>query len=66
MLYKVVAYIRAEGDPEDYTYYLSEDDALSEVDHCKFMQPENIYVVEEVGFEDLPDNPEIHEPPESK
>jgi len=60
-LYKVVAYVRAEGHPEDYEYYRTPEDAQGEVDHCNLMQPENIYEIEEVTpeDEDWPSNPEI-------
>ena len=60
-LYKVIAYIRVDGWPEDYEYYKSAEDAMSEVNHCMSMQPENVYLVEEVTpeDEDWPENPEI-------
>ena len=51
--YKIIAYIRVEGEPEDYAYYETESDALSEVEHCHFLQPENIYMVEEVEDDEV-------------
>ncbi len=59
MFYKIVAYIRVEGDPEDYVYFSSAEEAEAEAEHLRFMQDENIYVVEEVDPDDLPDEPEI-------
>jgi hypothetical protein len=61
MLYKVVAYIRAEGEPEDYVYYSSIKDAEEEVHHLTFIQDENIYRIEEVHPDELPEAPEIYE-----
>ena len=51
-LFKVVCYIPAEGDLEDYHLYKSEEEAQSEVDHCTTMQPENIYKIEELSDEE--------------
>ena len=60
-LYRVVAYIRVDAESDDYVYYESAEEAMSEVNHCMFMQPENIYKVEEVTVEDAdwPTEPEI-------
>ncbi|MCH2669381.1 MAG: hypothetical protein MK009_05960 [Gammaproteobacteria bacterium] len=60
-LYKVVAYIRIDGEPDDYEYYRNAEDAKGELLHCNLMQPENIYKIEEVTpeDEDWPNNPEI-------
>ena len=61
-LYKVVAYVRAEGEPEDYLYYRDIAHAHAEVEHCSLMQPENIYEVEEVDEDDIPNKCQIYEP----
>lgn len=60
-LYKVVAYIRIDGEPDDYEYYRNAEDAKGELLHCNLMQPENIYKLEEVtpDDEDWPDNPKV-------
>ena len=61
--YKVVAYIRADADKEEYIYYTSVEDAQEEVDHCESMQPENVYIIEQVHEDDLPCEPEIYSVP---
>ena len=62
-LYRVVAYIRVDAESDEYEYYESAEEAMSEVNHCMFMQPENIYKVEEVTpeDEDWPANPGVIE-----
>ena len=51
-LYKVVSWVLAEGELEDYHLYKSEEEAQSEVEHCEAMQPENIYKVVELTDEE--------------
>ena len=59
--YKVVAHIRVDAEEDQYTYYTSVEDAQDEVNHCESMQPENIYVIEKVHKDELPENPDIYE-----
>ena len=57
---KVKSYIECESlFKEDEDYYHSASDALEEVNHLKFLQPENIYVVEEVLNDDIPEGVNI-------
>lgn len=51
MKYKVVCYMRIDCDEEVETLHDDPSDAESEKEHCELMQPENIYVVEEVEDE---------------
>lgn len=44
----VKAYIPADVDPEDETYFEDEDDANAEWQQLVEMQPENIYLVVQV------------------
>ena len=70
--YKIVSYIRAVGDPEDYTYYKNISDANSEIRHLEAMDPwgECKYEIESVDPdeepESWPDEHDIYEPPESE
>lgn len=48
MNYKVVCYMRVDIDEEDEEFYESKEEAESVQRHFEFLQPENIYVVEEV------------------
>lgn len=43
--YRVTCYIRV--DPDEYEP-MSLEEAESERDHCKFLQPENIYGIERI------------------
>ncbi len=43
--YKVVCYIRVDSDDNDP---LTIEEAISEKEQAEFMQPENIYQIEEV------------------
>ena len=63
MKYKVITYIGLNDvPPEDYDYFVSSHDAVEEIRHMSFLQPENIYMIEAVSDEDVPESAVIIEP----
>ncbi len=63
--YKVVAYVRAECEPEEYTYYTNLSDAQEERSSLELMDPfgENVFRIHEIDDSDpdWPDDPTIFE-----
>jgi hypothetical protein len=61
MYYKVVGYVRAEPEPEECIYFASKEEANTEMEHLELMntEGENIYKIEEIDPEEIPDGSEI-------
>ena len=51
-MYRVISYIRVDIMPED-DEYMSLEEAEGEVRQLELMQPENIYIIEELGEEEM-------------
>ena len=46
--YRVVAYLRADVEPEEEELYETREEAEKEKEHDEFLQPEHIFKIEEV------------------
>jgi translation elongation factor EF-1beta len=51
-MYRVISYIRVDIMPED-DEYMSLEEAEGEIRQLELMQPENIYIIEELDEEEI-------------
>lgn len=51
MKYRIVCYTRIDPEPEDELWFDSLEEAQADLEQSRFLQPENIYKLEEIEDE---------------